>query len=357
MSELSFHPDLKSEIQAFQMPEPLVFGTTMVPVMYRAVHDGTSWGKREVLPYGPLQVEPAAKVINYAQSVFEGMKAYKVAQNIPQFFRPDLNWQRLVDSGARLCMPAVPEDIFMEGISTVAGLCADFVPGGTGNSLYMRPILMSDEVGLGISVPETHTFLVIASPSPAYVQGMIKVLIEREDARAAIGGTGNVKVAGNYAPSLVSLKRAKEMGYDSSLWLDPGNRSDIEELSSMNFFAVIEGVIHAPKLTGSLLPGITRRSVIELAKARGHEVIERAMPIDDLIEDIKSGRCSEAFACGTAAIVAPIKALGEADGTIHEIADEPGSIGEELRCELLDIQEGRAKDPFDWMVDVPELKI
>ena len=209
--------------------------------------------------------------------------------------------------------------------------------------------MIGTQPNLGLGVSSTNTFLVVASPSEAYHAGSMRVLVERNDTRAAVGGTGAVKTGGNYAASLLSAANAKTKGYDQSLWLDPMTRTNIEELSGMNFFAMIEGRLCTPKLSGSILPGITRDSLIELARSLGHEVSEETMSIDELLADIGNGRCSEAFASGTAAVVSPISAVGDGDGTEYALPEDPGPVAMSLKDALLGIQEGRQEDPFGWV--------
>jgi branched-chain amino acid aminotransferase len=337
----------------FRLPETLGFGVTMVPVMYVAECLDGVWGEGCLRPYGPIELDPSAKVLHYAQEYFEGMKAYKVDSDRATLFRPERHCARFATSARRLCMPEVPEEVFMEGISTLAAWAEPFIPGNTCQSLYLRPFVIGTQPNLGLGVSATNTFIVGASPSEAYHAGSMRVLVERNDTRAAVGGTGAVKVGGNYAASLLSAANAKTRGYDQSLWLDPQTRTTIEELSGMNVFAVIEGRLHTPKLNGSILPGITRDSLIELARSLGHEVVEETMAIDDLLSDIGNGRCSEAFASGTAAVVSPISVIGDTDGTEYALPQDPGPVAMSLKEALLGIQEGRQEDPFGWVREIP----
>lgn len=319
----------------------------MAPVMFRARFQDGRWSDGELVPYGPLALDPAAKVLHYAQSCFEGMKAYRCGDSIG-LFRPERNAARMAYSARRLCMPPVPEDLFMDGVRAVTAYCANLIPGNTGESLYIRPFLMGTQPDLSVTASRAYEFYVIASPSEAYHAGNMRLWVEREDSRAAIGGTGDSKVGGNYAASLLSIARLKEQGYDQSLWINPGNRHTIDELSGMNFFAVMDGALHTPALGGSILEGITRDSLLTLAQDMGLEVHERDISIDDLLALVESGTCSEAFACGTAAIVSPIAELGDA-GKRYKLSQAPGPVAERLRQELLDIQEGRVADRFGWM--------
>jgi branched-chain amino acid aminotransferase len=254
-----------------------------------------------------------------------------------------------------MCMPAVPPEIFAAALSQVTLALADFIPGGSGQSLYLRPFLMGTGPCLAVKSSDAFTFLLIASPSDTYFSKPIRVMVERDHCRAAVGGTGADKVGGNYAASLHATTRCIELGFDQPLWLDPAERRHVEELSGMNLVAVIDGELHTPRLSGSILPGVTRDSLLELARRDGLKVVERVMPIDDLLRDISAGRCSEFFACGTAAIVCPIAAVGEADGSVVELA-EAGQVAARLRSAILDIQEGRGADPLGWMVEAHDLE-
>jgi branched-chain amino acid aminotransferase len=251
-------------------------------------------------------------------------------------------------------MPELPEALFMEGLCAVAAACELIIPCESGQSLYLRPFVIGTQADLGIAVSNAFSFFVIASPSEVIHAGKMQVLIERETTRAALGGTGSVKVGGNYAAALLSAGRAREFGYHHSLWLDPRERRFVEELSAMNFFALIDGELHTPALSGSILPGITRDSIVQLARAGGVVVRERRIDIDELVGDIRAGRCTEAFACGTAAVITPISVLGEADGTEYSLAATEGSLTSQLRQHLFGIQEGSAADPFEWTQAVPD---
>lgn len=281
------------------------------------------------------------------------MKAYRVERPHATLFRPDRHCSRFATSARRLCMPEVPEEVFLEGVCTLTAWCEALVPRRSCQSLYLRPFVIGTQPNLGLGVSRSNTFLVVASPSEVYHAGSMRVLVERNDTRAAVGGTGAVKVGGNYAASLLSSSNTKARGYDQSLWLDPQTRTTIEELSGMNVFAVIDGRLCTPRLNGSILPGITRDSLIQLARQLGYQVVEESMPVDDLLASIASGACSEAFASGTAAVVSPISVVADSDGTEYRLPQDPGPVAARLREELLAIQEGRSEDPFGWIYPIP----
>lgn len=353
MSRYSIHPDTKKALSTFSVPEDLGFGAVKVPIMYRADYLDGHWVSAELQPYGPIELDPAAKVLHYAQEVFEGLKAYKVDgaidPNRANFFRPLENLARMNRSADRMCMISVPESIYMDGISSVTAFSEPFIPNCSGESLYLRPFLIGTKSNLGMGVSNSFIFIVIASPSAIYHSGNMRVQIERAGCRAARGGTGAAKTGGNYAAALQSAKQVQARGYDQSLWLDPINMENIEELSGMNFFVELDGALHTPVLNGSFLAGVTRDSIVALARYQGIEVIERDLPIAEVIEAIQSGRATEAFACGTAAIVAPISLIADADGTEYKLQNVD-NVAAKLRGDLLAIQEGRAEDPFGWVM-------
>lgn len=353
MLKVKINPAIKDALAKFQLPEQLGFGQIMAPVMASCDYDNGKWGELEIIPYGPISMHPNAKVLHYAQEIFEGMKAYRFNGQGPFIFRPEENFLRFNRSAERMAMPHIPRDIFLQATFDVVAYCSKIVPMRTGESLYLRPFMFATEEALGIKPSEKFKFMVIASPSGSYFSaGGLSVLIERNSARAFPGGTGYAKAGGNYAASLLAAIKAKNMGYVQTLWLDGRERKYIEEMSGMNFFAVVDGALHTPELNDSILDGITRKSIIALASDIGINVIERKMDIEELIEDIKSQRCTEAFACGTAAIIAPIDFLAEESGEKFPFKYPEGQIGLKIRDALLSIQEGRSPDRYQWVCTI-----
>ena len=354
MPDFVIHDSVWKALDDFQMPDKLGFGLIPAPVMYSATFEDGKWSRGELLPYGPIEILPGARALHFAEQAFEGMKAYRVDRPLANLFRACDNYARFRRSAERIAMTAVPETLFLEGIHAVTGACTAIVPDRSGQSLYLRPFLFGTEPGYSVRASSTARFMVIANPSEAYAAGAMKVLIEREQVRAAHGGVGSAKTGANYAASLLASTRAIERGYTVALWLDPVARQNIEELSGMNLFAVIGDELHTPVLTDSILPGVTRDSLIRLAHAAGARVVERKMPIAELLAQLASGECRELFACGTAAIVCPISAVGDADGREYQ----PAAVDERartLREQLLAIQERRAPDPYGWTSEVPAL--
>jgi branched-chain amino acid aminotransferase len=352
-------------LAAFRTPERLGFGAVAAPVMYRVDWRDGAWQRGWLEPYGPIQILPGARALQYAELVFEGMKAYRVAHATANLFRPRDNWQRFARSAQRLSMPVVPETLFYQAIDAMVGTCLDIIPRESGRALYLRPFLFGTEAGYLLRNSTTFSFMVIANPVEPYAAGPMRVAIERGDVRAAVGGVGAAKTAANYAASLRASTAAVLRGMTVALWLDAREQRFIQELSGMNLFAVIDGALHTPALDGAILPGITRDSLLSLGRHWGYEVIERSMPIDELLAQIASGECSEVFACGTAATVSPIAVLEDADA--QGPARDSNRVGREyaprqvdrvaaqLREALLAIQERRAPDPFGWTRDVPPL--
>lgn len=353
MNSYDIDPRVPAALAEFRLPERLGFGLVNAPVMFNASWREGQWGKGELLPYGPIEVWPGSRALQYAELVFEGLKAYKVGQRRPNLFRPEDNSRRMTRSAVRLSMPAVPEALFLQGIEAVTSACSPFIPGESGRSLYLRPFLFGTENSYLLKNSCEFRFMVIANPVESYAAGALKVAIERHDVRAAAGGIGEAKAAANYAASLRASTAAVQRGCTIALWLDGVEHRYVQELSGMNLFAVIDGELHTPELDGTILPGITRDSLLALAPSLGYVTRERRLPIDEVIEGIGSGRCTELFACGTAAIVSPIDVLSESDGRNCKPRNVD-VVARHLREALLGIQERRDPDPFGWTREVAQ---
>ncbi len=339
--------DLQQALAEFELQEPLGFGRQTGPLMYTADFRTGSWQAGRLCRYAPLALNPAATALQFAQQCFEGLKAFWVARDAPALFRIDQNIARMARSAQRLCMPEVPDELFLDGVSALTDAMRPFIPRASGHSLYLRPMLYGCDTQYPLLGSENFRFAIVCSPSAPYYAQPIRVLVEREACRAALGGTGDVKAGGNYAASLLATRRCHERGFDQPLWLDPKERRTVEELSAMNICAIVDGQLHTPALNGSILPGITRDSLLTLTRDLGRVAVERPMPVDELLADIASGRCSELFACGTAAIVNPVSAVADGERLV-ELATVNG-FAQDLRSALLAVQEGRAADPHGWM--------
>ncbi len=347
------HRNVTALLEQYALPSPLGFGQELAPIMYRANYTNGSWQGGHLCPFGEIGINPAATCVQFGQQCFEGMKAYAIEQSRPELFRPEANFARLTRSAHRLCMPPPTASLFAEAISGLTSALENFIPNDSGQSLYLRPTLIGLDPTFAVKSSRTFAFILIASPSDAYYSDPIKIMVERQHSRAAAGGTGSEKVGGNYAGSLQSTSRSIASGFDQPLWLDASTHEYIEELSGMNFMAVVNGELHTPALTGTILPGITRASIIELAGCLGMGVVERSMPIAELLADIDKGNCTELFATGTAAIISPISEIGEADGSTRKLLDV-GNMSATIKSALLNIQEGRAKDAFGWMASATD---
>ena len=342
--------EISDILAGYSLPDPLGFGIELAPILFRAEYSNGTWSKGGLVPFEELRINPAATCVQFGQQCFEGMKAYQVASEKPLLFRPERNFARLSRSAARLCMPAPTPELFADALSQLTMAMAPFIPGQSGQSLYLRPTLLGLDPTFAVRGSERMEFVLIASPSDAYYTRPITVMVEREQVRAGIGGTGAEKVGGNYAASLQATNRAIAAGFDQPLWLDGAKRSLVEELSGMNFMAVVNGELHTPSLSGTILPGVTRASLLELADAGGRKIVERDIPIEELLDGVSTGECSEMFACGTGAIISPISEIGEADGTRYALKDVDKVAGE-LKASLLDIQEGRAENNHGWILE------
>lgn len=354
MSSIVITKEALEAVKSYTVPtENLGFGQTLAPVMVVCDYKDGKWEEPTLVPYGPLQMLPTAKVLHYGQEIFEGLKAYNTGKE-PNLFRPIENFKRFNFSARRMAMPEVPENYFMDGVITLTSYCSNFIPNKSGDSLYLRPFMIATEESLGIRPASSFKFIIIASPSTSiFSVDSVPVLIERNTTRACSGGTGAAKTGGNYAASLLAALETQRLGYGQTIWLDAAEKRYIEELSGMNFFTVIDDVVYTPALTDTILSGITRKSIVKIAQNLGYEVREEKLDIEDLIEKIKNGNCTEAFACGTAAVVSPIKCLGEANGKQYEFKHAVGPVTSKIKEQLLGIQEGKVEDTENWIVKVP----
>ncbi|MCO4358462.1 branched chain amino acid aminotransferase [Staphylococcus agnetis] len=315
------------------------------------------WHDLKIIPYGPIELSPAAQCIHYGQSVFEGLKAYKHDDEVV-LFRPEENFKRINMSLSRLKMPEVDEALLLEGLKQLIDIERDWVPEGEGQSLYIRPYVFATQEGLGVHPSHEYRLLIILSPSGSYYGGdslrPTKIYVEDEYVRAVRGGVGYAKVAGNYAASLLAQSNANAEGFDQVLWLDGVEQKYVEEVGSMNIFFVIDGKVVTPELNGSILPGITRKTVLELAKSLGYEVEERRVAIDELYQYHKEGRLQEVFGTGTAAVISPVGELLFKDEKIVINDNQTGPITQKLYDHYTGIQSGKLEDPYGWRVVVPK---
>ncbi|MDN5562353.1 branched chain amino acid aminotransferase [Luteococcus japonicus] len=309
------------------------------------------WHDAGVVRYGSLASDPASAVFHYAQEIFEGLKAYRRADGSVWLFRPEANGERLRNSAARLALPQLPVEDFVAGVRALVEVDQRWVPGGAEQSLYLRPFTIANENFLGVRAAHTATFCVIASPVGAYFKGgvsAVDIWVSLDSSRAGAGGTGAAKCGGNYAASLQATNEAYAHGCSQVLFLDATDRSHIDELGGMNFFVITrDGQLVTPELTGNILPGITRDSILTMAPDIGFTPVERRITLQEVLDGIADGSIVEAFACGTAAVVTPIASLTVRD-QVHRLPEVAESQSLDIRQRLVDIQYGRAEDPYGW---------
>ncbi len=316
------------------------------------------WHDARVLPYGPIELDPSAIVLHYAQEVFEGLKAYRWADDSIVSFRPQANAARLRSSARRLAIPELPDEVFIESLRQLIAVDGQWVPPvGGEESLYLRPFIFATEPGLGVRPSAEYRYLVIGSPAGAYFPRGIRpvsVWLSTEYVRASPGGTGEAKFGGNYAASLLAQAQAAEHGCDQVVWLDAVERRHVEEMGGMNLFFVFgsggSARLVTPELSGSLLPGITRNSLLQLATDAGFAVEERKIDVDEWQKKAAAGEITEVFACGTAAVITPVSHVKHGEGEFTIADGEPGEITMALRDTLTGIQRGTFADTHDWMV-------
>ena len=336
--------------------DKLEFGTIFTDHMFLMDYkEGKGWYDPRIVPYQNLSLDPAAMIFHYGQEMFEGLKAYKTADGKIQMFRPDKNIERANHSNERLCIPKIPEDIFMDALKTLVKTEERWVPDKPGTSLYIRPFVIATEPHLGVRPSDTYIFAIITCPVGAYYpEGLnpVKIWIEDEYVRAIKGGIGEAKTGGNYVASMIAQEKAHEEGYSQVLWLDGAERKYIEEVGAMNIFFKIDGKVVTPKLNGSILPGITRRSVLDLCEKWGIPAEERKVSAQELLDAYNAGKLEEVFGTGTAAVISPV---GELKWEDHIMPINGGKIGEfsqKFYDTVTGIQTGKIKDEMGWIVEV-----
>ena len=336
------------------MPEAstLGFGKVFTDHMFIMDYVNGAWQNARIVPFQRLSIHPASTVLHYGSEIFEGLKAYRTKDGSVQLFRPLENIKRLNRSAQRMCLPTIPEEDALEALKTFIKVEQDWVPSKEGTSLYIRPFMFGNDETLGVHAVKNATFVIITSPVGSYYKegiNPVKIMIEDEDVRAVRGGTGEAKCGGNYAASNRAGQRAEEKGYSQVLWLDGVERKYIEEVGAMNVMFKINGKVVTPKLVGSILPGITRKSIIELLKSEGVEVEERLLSVDELIEALENGTLEEAWGCGTAAVVSPIGELAYKGKKYIINNGQIGALTQRLYDTLTGIQWGKVEDKFGWV--------
>ena len=317
--------------------------------------EGEGWHDARIVPYAPFPLDPATVVFHYAQEIFEGMKAYRTADDTIQLFRPECNAKRMQDSADRLCIPKIPVEDYIQAVEALVDVDRDWVPHSDGASLYIRPFVFATDVGLGVHSSKNYTFCIIAAPSGAYyAEGLnpVKIYVEDDYIRAAPGLTGAVKCGGNYAASIKAGELAAKKGYAQVLWLDGVEKKYVEEVGSMNIMFKIDGKIYTAACVGTVLPGVTRRSIIELCKDWGYEVVEGKLAIADIMQAARDGKLEEVFGTGTAAVVSPVKELTWKGESVEISGGKIGPLTQKLYDTLTGIQWGKLPDTKNWIVKV-----
>lgn len=339
-----------------QPGQPLGFGHIFTDYMLVMPYDkGQGWHDPEIRPYGPIELSPAAMCLHYGQTVFEGLKAYRTADGKVQLFRPEENFKRLNNSNERLVIPELPVDMAMECLMELLKVEKDWVPSKDGESLYIRPFIFACDPFLGVKPGDQYLFVIILSPSGAYYESglnPVNIYVENKYVRAVRGGMGYAKTGGNYAASLIGQDEAHKQNYAQVLWLDGVEQKYIEEVGAMNIFFVIDGEVVTPQLQGSILPGITRKSAIEVCKSKGIPVSERRISIQEIADAYDNGKLDEVFGTGTAAVISPVGHLKWNDKVMEINDNKIGKISQMLYDTMTGIQWGKVEDTFNWTVEV-----
>ena len=334
-----------SQVDFYNIP----FGKVFADHMFLADYRNGDWGNFRVMPYGYIQISPATPALHYGQSIFEGLKAYKNDKGQALVFRPLDNWKRMNISADRLCMPYLPEDIFMEGMETLIRMDRNWIPNTPGSSLYIRPFMFSAEEYIGIRPSQDFTFMIINSPVGPYYSTPVRVKVETKYTRAIEGGTGYAKTGGNYAGSLYPAKLAQEQGYHQLIWTDGHEHKYVEESGTMNVMFVFGDVLVTPALGDTILRGITRDSVLTLARSWGMKVEERRVTVKELVDGLKTGKVTEAFGAGTAATIAHIELIGHEGKNYFLPPVETRKFSNRILEELDGIKRGTRPDSNGWI--------
>ncbi len=355
MSDIKITKAKTSKINSVDF-ENLGFGEVFSDHMFSMDYENGEWINQRIEPYGKIEFEPAMCTLHYAQAVFEGLKAFHVRDGSINIFRPEKNLERMNRSNERMCMPTIDEDMFFNAMTELIKLERDWIPKDTGHSLYIRPFIFGTENFLGVHPSSTYRFMIILSPVGAYYKegfNPVSLLVPEEYVRAVKGGVGEAKTAGNYAASLLPAEIAQKKGFTQVLWLDGEHHKYIDEVGTMNIFFVIDDEVITPPLEGSILPGVTRDTVLDLTKSWDMKVNERRISIDELIQSSKEGRLQEVFGTGTAAVISPVDEIQYRDTNININEGQIGPIARRLFDEISGIQYGEISDTHGWIYNIP----
>lgn len=331
----------------------LGFGTYFTDHMFMMDYtEGVGWHDARIVPYAPIAMDPATMVLHYAQETFKGLKAYRNPKGEITLFRPEMNARRMINSNKRICMAELPEDMFVEAVEAIVKYEQDWIPTAKDTSLYIRPFMFASEASVGVHPAKSYTFVIILSPVGSYYpEGVnpVKIWVEDEYVRAVKGGTGFTKCGGNYAASIAAQVKAESHGYTQVLWLDGVHRKYVEEVGTMNVMFLIDDTVVTAPLEGSVLPGVTRDSIIHILKDWGYKVEERELSIDELMEAGRNGKLKEAFGTGTAAVISPVGQLYYKGEEIVINDFKTGELTQKLYDTLTGIQWGRLEDKYGWV--------
>ncbi len=350
MSTLKVTRTTESKIDSIDFKN-LGFGTVFSDHMLVCDYKNGAWGSPEIVPFEPISLMPSAKIFHYGQSIFEGMKAYKDSDKKTWLFRPDENFKRFNISAKRLSIPELPEAVFMEGLKALLKVDEQWIPTQDGSSLYIRPIMFATGEGFHASPANAYKFIICTAPSGAYFAGKVKVLIEQNYSRSANGGVGFAKAGGNYAGQFYPTQLAIDKGYDQVIWTDDNTHEYIEEAGAMNIFVRINDTLITGPTSDRILDGITRKSILDIAKDEGIKVEVRKFTVTEIVEASKNGSLKEMFGAGTAAVISPIATFGFKD-TDYDLPELENPVASQLKQRIVDIQTNKAKDIFGWTVDV-----
>jgi len=334
----------------------LSFGQTFTDHMFVCDYIDGAWVDPRIIPYQPIQMDPSSSVLHYGQAVFEGMKAYKDDNDRVWLFRPEDNHARINKSAVRLAMPEFPKDLFMNGMNELVSMDSDWIKPGVGNSLYVRPFIFANQAGVSASASNRYSFMIICAPVGTYYSGEINVLVSEKFSRAASGGVGYAKAAGNYAAAFYPTQLAQKEGYQQIIWTDANTHEYLEESGTMNVFFRIDDTLITAPTTDTILDGITRKSVIQIAKDAGISVEVRPVKVTEVIEAHKAGRLKEIFGAGTAVVVSPISGIGF-QGQKYVLPTIENSYAAMLKEKIVNIQYNKGEDPYQWRKEVVALSV
>ncbi len=335
----------------------IVFGRHFSDHIFIADYDGQNWTDFRIEPFAAFSIHPACMGLHYGQSIFEGMKATKTVDGQPVLFRPEMHAQRLNASARRMCMPELPEDLFMEALDVLVGLDSNWIPPREGSALYIRPLMFANDEFIGVRPSQKYRFVIMTGPVGPYYPKPVRLLAENHYVRAVRGGTGEAKAAGNYAGAMLPTKLAQNKGFDQLLWLEAPEFKYIQEVGTMNIFFVIDGVVVTPTTDGAILKGITRDSILTLLKDAGYPVEVRRITIGEVIEAYRQGKLQEAFGTGTAAVVSHVSHIQYQDILMELPSVEKCLISNWAKDHLEGLRSGRFPDPYGWLTPVHALEL